>query len=133
VTDLLTQAAGASAVLQGGYVVYAERLKHDWLEVPEALLIEPGAVSEAVACALARSVRHRAQATFGLATTGFAGPGGGTATDPVGTVYLALSSEAGERCERAVYRGDRERVRSFGAYGALDLLRRHVLEGRPSP
>jgi PncC family amidohydrolase len=93
----LTELPGASAVLQGGVVPYANAAKSELLGVPEALLQAHGAVSEPVALAMAQGVRRRFLASVGIATTGIAGPAGGSADKPVGTVCFAVVSPAGER------------------------------------
>jgi nicotinamide-nucleotide amidase len=95
VTERLTSVAGASRVLLGGAVVYANALKVSLADVPEALLVEHGAVSEAVARALAEGIRARTHATWGLSTTGIAGPGGGTPEKPVGLVWIAAAGPGG--------------------------------------
>jgi nicotinamide-nucleotide amidase len=93
----LTDLPGASAVLQGGVVAYANAAKTALLGVPEALLGSHGAVSESVALAMARGVRERLGAKVGVAATGIAGPDGGSPEKPVGTVCFALVGVAGER------------------------------------
>ena len=79
-----------------------------------------------VAAAMALGIRERWGATFGLSVTGWAGPGGGTEQDPVGTVYLGLSGPEGEIVERRVLDGDRHQVRLRAATHAVDLLRRNL-------
>ncbi|MFZ5470232.1 MAG: CinA family nicotinamide mononucleotide deamidase-related protein [Myxococcota bacterium] len=119
---LITAEAGASGCFVGGWVAYGEAAKARWVGVDEATLRAHGVVSEPVALALAISARERAQSTFALSVTGYAGPSGGTEADPVGTVYLGLAGPDRALVKRRVYMGDRERVRSFAAYGALRLL-----------
>ena len=123
----LTAAAGSSAYFLGGFITYADGAKRDWLGVPEELLAEHGAVSAEVAIAMARSVRGRAGATLGLAVTGVAGPGGGTATKPVGLVFLALAAPEGEWCLQLRLGRRRALNRTFSCLLALDLLRRYEL------
>lgn len=125
---LMTEVAGASDFFRGGAVTYHDDLKERWLGVPRALLEEHGAVSAQVAVRMAREVRARFGAHLGVSITGFAGPAGGTSSDPVGAVYTAVCGEAEERVERHVHLGDRARVRIFAAYQALDLVRRTALE-----
>ena len=83
---------GSSDVLRGGVVAYANEAKQELLGVPLALLAAHGAVSEPVAAAMAQGVRARLAATLGVATTGIAGPAGGTPDKPVGTVCFALAT-----------------------------------------
>jgi nicotinamide-nucleotide amidase len=124
VAGLLTAVPGASAVLDLGVVAYSNDVKARLLGVPEALLLSHGAVSEPVARAMAEGARRAGGATWGVGITGIAGPGGGTAEKPVGTVHLALAGPRGTEALARHYRGDRDRVRHFATYEALDLLRR---------
>lgn len=137
----ITAVPGASEVYPGGVVAYADAVKEEMLGVPGDLLAAHGAVSEPVARAMALGVRRRFGAAYGLAITGVAGPGGGSAEKPVGTVHVALAgpaagaSERGEAAEptlvhRSVrFPGDRERVRWVSTALALEMLRRHLLAG----
>lgn len=126
VTERLTSVAGASRVLLGGAVVYANALKVSLADVPEALLVEHGAVSEAVARALAEGIRARTHATWGLSTTGIAGPGGGTPEKPVGLVWIAAAGPGGTTTRELRLSGDREQIRGAAAAHVLELLRRCV-------
>lgn len=93
----LTDVPGSSSVLCGGVVAYANEAKTRLLGVPEALLREHGAVSEPVATAMANGARERFGADVAVATTGIAGPDGGSPQKPVGTVCFALASASGTR------------------------------------
>jgi nicotinamide-nucleotide amidase len=126
IATLLTDPPGASTVFLGGAAVYSNDLKTRLSDVPASLIEAHGAVSEPVALALASGIRLKTGATLGLSSTGIAGPGGGTDQKPVGTVYLAVSSETGARAEKHVFFGGRERIRAFAAAAAIDLLRREV-------
>jgi nicotinamide-nucleotide amidase len=132
ITHLLTEMPGSSAYLLGGVVAYANEAKVRELGVDPELLEEHGAVSEPVALQMARGVRERAGADYGLATTGVAGPGGGTEEKPVGTVYVALSSERGVVARRYQLMRERTRNKQLAAHIALDWLRRDLL-GYPLP
>ena len=123
VSQLVTSVPGASAVLDVGAVAYANAAKTTLLGVPEPLLAAHGAVSEPVARAMAEGVRHLGGATWGLAVTGIAGPGGGTPEKPVGTVHLAIAGPDGTRTWTRRFPGDRERVRKTSAYDLLNQLR----------
>jgi nicotinamide-nucleotide amidase len=129
---MVTSVPGASDVLVGSAVTYTQSLKSRWAQVPEQLLREHDAVSAPVAEAMAAGIRREAGTTWGLGITGYAGPTGGTEQDPVGTVYLALASEKDVVSQRFLFSGDRERVRQFAAYTALDMLRRRVLGVGPA-
>lgn len=125
VASLCTGVAGASGWFLEGVVTYANAAKVR-LGVPEPLLVAHGAVSEPVALAMARSVRERAGSTWGLSTTGVAGPGGGTPDKPVGTVHIAVSGPGGDHHRRLDLPGDRDRIQARAAFAVLDLLRRSL-------
>ncbi len=120
----ITDVAGASGCFFGGVVAYANEVKTRALGVPAELIALHGAVSEEVACAMAAGVRAAMGASFGVSTTGVAGPGGGTPQKPVGLVYVGLSGPAGTTAERLMVPGDREQIRSFSASFAIDRIRR---------
>jgi nicotinamide-nucleotide amidase len=122
----LTDVAGSSDVFGEGCVTYAAAAKTRTLNVAADLIEREGVVSKAVACAMAEGVRARAGATFGVATTGIAGPDGGTAERPVGLVHYAVAGPAGTLHLRRQFPGDREAVRQFALLAALDLLRRQL-------
>lgn len=127
VATRITDVPGASRSYLGGAVVYTDELKTLLAGVPAELIAVHGAVSAEVTKALAEGIRARTGATLGLAVTGFAGPGGGTESRPVGQVYVALSD--GERTEvfDRNFRGDRLRVREWASQMALDLVRRRLM------
>jgi len=122
-TQMLTEVPGSSKWTLGAFVTYSNGLKESALGVPRELLERHGAVSEPVVRAMADGARERSGATWSAAITGVAGPDGGTAEKPVGTVWLGLSGPSGTTAKRVHYRGDRGRVRLQSAYGALQLLR----------
>ena len=124
IASLLTEVAGASAVLDLGVVAYADEVKREVVGVPAEALQAHGAVSEPVARALAEGARRLGRATWGLGVTGIAGPTGGTPEKPVGTVHLALAGPSGTQAWARRFPGDRSRVRRAAAYDALDQLRR---------
>lgn len=139
IAKLLTDQPGASAFLERGAVTYANRAKTGWLKIPAALLASHGAVSSECAQGMAEGIRRAAGTNLGLAVTGIAGPDGGTAEKPVGTVYLALASAAGTRVEAFRFNGDRAQIRLRSACTALDWLRRQAVAvlggeaGQPAP
>ena len=124
VASMITAVPGVSAWFHEGVVTYANAAKTRLLGVSEDLLTQHGAVSEAVARAMAEGVRRRAGTTLGLATTGIAGPAGGTPDKPVGTVHVAMATEdtTVHRLLRLPF--DRERNRVVTAWTALELVRR---------
>jgi nicotinamide-nucleotide amidase len=97
IASRLVDVAGASAMFRGGVVAYSNESKQELLGVPAELLADHGAVSEPVAAAMAEGARARLGADVAVATTGIAGPAGGTAGKPVGTVCFALATAAGAR------------------------------------
>jgi nicotinamide-nucleotide amidase len=127
IAKLLTDLPGASQFLERSAVTYANQAKTAWLRVPAPLLVSCGAVSSECARAMAEGIRRAAGTDLGLAVTGIAGPDGGTAEKPVGTVYLALATATGTRVERFQFNGDRAQVRQRSACTALDWLRRHAI------
>jgi nicotinamide-nucleotide amidase len=134
ISQQLTSVAGSSAFFIGGAVSYSEKMKMAWAGVPAEVIARHSAVARETAVAMAEGVRAACGTTYGLSVTGYAGPGGGTPEDPVGTVYCALAAEGSPtRCERLSIAGDRERVRLFAATSALELLRQHLLSHPSAP
>ncbi|MCX5724357.1 MAG: competence/damage-inducible protein A [Nitrospirae bacterium] len=128
----LTQVAGSSAYLDRGVVCYSNRAKTEMLGVPADLIARQGAVSRAVAVAMACGIRERAKVSVGLSVTGIAGPGGGTETKPVGLVYIGLDCGTGQPITREFrFHGDRTVIKQRSSQAALDLLRRWLLDQGP--
>lgn len=125
--ERITSVEGSSAYFAGGFLTYTNHMKTELLGVPAELLQRNGAVSEAAAIAMARGARKRTGATYALSVTGVAGPAGGTAETPVGTVYVGLASEHREAARRFQFLGDRGRIRGFAVLYALDMLRRRLI------
>ncbi len=126
VAQCLTAVGGSSAWFERGFVTYSNLAKQEMLGVDAALLDAHGAVSEPVAMAMARGALRYSHADWALAITGVAGPTGGTAEKPVGTVCFAWASRAGQvSCETCHFAGERQEVRACSVGHALDgLLRR---------
>ena len=126
--DRVTDVPGASDVFLAGYVTYANEAKENALGVPADLLATHGAVSEPVAAAMAEGARRVSGARLALSTTGIAGPGGGTESKPVGTVYIGLASAGHPTVVRRCYFPlDRATFKHMTTSAALDLLRRQIL------
>jgi nicotinamide-nucleotide amidase len=125
----LTDQPGSSAYFLGGIVAYANEAKTGLLDVPEDTLRRHGAVSRDVATAMARGVAQRFGADCGVGVTGIAGPDGGTADRPVGTVWYAVWSGAGAVSRQEVFPGGREDVRERASQATLHLLLRVIGEG----
>ena len=133
---LLTEVPGSSQAFLGGVVAYHNRAKVAILGVDEALLEREGAVSEAVARAMAEGVRRLfgsdpsgsspSGRSLGLAVTGIAGPTGGTPEKPVGLTYVALAHGATIRCQRYLWTGDRTSNKARSAEAALNLVIEHL-------
>ncbi len=128
IAKLLTDHPGVSEFLDRSLVTYANSAKIDLLGVGAELIEQYGAVSNECAQAMARGVRLTAGADIGLAVTGIAGPDGGTAEKPVGTVFIAMDTGQGCLTEHFHYHGDREQIRLRTACTALDWLRRFAIE-----
>ncbi|MBT6179928.1 MAG: CinA family nicotinamide mononucleotide deamidase-related protein [Deltaproteobacteria bacterium] len=124
VGDLITDVSGSSAVFREGVVAYCNEVKVSRLAVKPETLEAHGAVSEPVVLEMARGVREKAGATYGLAISGIAGPSGGTPEKPVGTVFLAAVGEHFEEVRKLSLVYGRERNKVVSAFGVLDLLRR---------
>ena len=122
----LTNIAGSSRYLERGVVVYSNRAKEELLGVPEPLLRAHGAVSAPVAEAMAAGICRASGSPCGLAVTGIAGPDGGSAEKPVGTVYVAAATPAGVEARRYRFAGDRAAVKWQSSQAALDMLRRRL-------
>jgi len=127
--ERLTRVPGASAWFPGGVVTYSNREKQRLLGIDAELLARFGAVSQPVAEAMAQAVRREFGVDFGIAISGVAGPDGGTAEKPVGTVHVALAGPGEEVADRRVQLpGDRGRIRWLATQVALELLRRRLLK-----
>jgi nicotinamide-nucleotide amidase len=120
----LTAVPGASSVVLGGIIAYANDVKTRELGVAPETIDAEGAVSEAVARAMATGVRLRFNSSIGIGITGIAGPDGGTPEKPVGTVWVAVDLQGEVHAVRAVLPGDRFEIRYRAAQLALDRLRR---------
>ncbi len=125
IAGALTEIAGSSDVVDRGFVTYSNQAKSDLLGVPAALIAAHGAVSEDVARSMAEGALARACVEIAVAVTGIAGPGGGTASKPVGLVHLACARAGGATLhERHVFSGDRSAVRMAAVETALRLIQR---------
>jgi nicotinamide-nucleotide amidase len=130
----ITEVPGSSAYFLLGIVSYSNEAKERLLGVPPATLREHGAVSTGTAEAMAAGVRRQSGADLGLATTGVAGPGGGTPEKPVGTVCVGLAWEGGAWSRRYdLGARDREWIKQMTAQIALDRVRRWALETSSEP
>lgn len=122
ISDRITNVPGSSAYFERGIVAYSNQAKIDYLGVSEKILEDHGAVSSETAMAMASGIKKAANATFGLAVTGIAGPGGGTAEKPVGLVYIALAGPYGTEVSGFRFDGDRAGIKAKTAEAALSLV-----------
>lgn len=130
----LVEVPGSSGYFRCGYVTYTNQVKHDLLDVPNALFDTVGAVSLEVVVAMARGARRRSGASHALAISGVAGPDGGTESKPVGTVAFALSTPSKTWAQQVrLPDWGRNSIRTVAATLALDMLRRQLLGLEVSP
>jgi nicotinamide-nucleotide amidase len=128
IANCITNVSGASEVFRAGYITYTNTSKADLLNVDPGLIEKHGAVSEPTARAMAEGARTRAGSTYALATTGIAGPTGGSDEKPVGTVYVALASaEPAAIVKKFFFPTDRLTFKQLVTQTALDLLRRKLI------
>jgi nicotinamide-nucleotide amidase len=124
----ITLVPGSSQVFREGWITYSNHAKAKHLEVPGHLLSEHGAVSEPVARAMSEGALRKAETDYALALTGIAGPDGGTAEKPVGTVFIALSSKHHTEVKHQRLQLDRETFKFAATQTALDMLRKELLK-----
>ncbi|MBR7098245.1 MAG: CinA family protein [Clostridia bacterium] len=124
IAKLITDVAGSSAVFAGGCVTYTNEVKHALLGVEQQIFDQYTEVSEPCAKAMAAGVRAKLNTHIGVSTTGYAGPGGGTEKDPVGTVYIAVATPERTVCRRiqAPKGSTRGQVRHLAATIAIRMI-----------
>ncbi|HJN23736.1 MAG TPA: CinA family protein [Rhodospirillales bacterium] len=123
ITGCLTAVAGASDVIERGFIVYRNQAKTEMLGVPAALIATHSAVSEEVAKAMAEGALDCSAADIAAAVTGIAGPAGGTAEKPVGLVHMAAARRGSRTLhQRRVFSGQRDAVRMQTVVAVLELL-----------
>jgi len=132
IAKLITSNAGSSAYFKGGVVAYSNEIKHKLLNVNFELIENYGAVSQQVAEAMAVGARNVLNADYSLATTGIAGPDGGSDEKPVGTVWIAVAGPSGVKSEIYNFKHNRERNIIRTTHTALNLLRTSILTDNSS-
>jgi nicotinamide-nucleotide amidase len=124
--NAFTDVPGASKVFAGSAVCYTNDAKVNLLGLPECLIAQHGAVSAECAAAMATGAIEKFGTDYAISVTGYAGPGGGTDTDPVGTVYFGYASPTGVWSRRVAIPGDRRQVKQRAVNTALDFMRRNL-------
>ncbi len=127
-SHLITSQSGSSAYFEGSIIAYSYPVKTLELQVPVTILETEGAVSEKCIKQMAENVRENLKTDIGLATSGIAGPLGGTPDKPVGTVWIALASESGTITQKLQLGGSRTQNIHFSAIILLNLLRKYLIE-----
>ena len=127
-TSRVTDVSGASAYVDRSVVAYSNEAKIELLGVAPDLITSEGAVSEPVAQSMAEGIRDRARVDVGVGITGIAGPTGGTASKPVGMVCICVATAAETTVRTFRFPGNRELVKTFAAFTALDMVRRMLLQ-----
>lgn len=123
IAKVITDIAGSSVWFERGFVTYSNQAKHEMIGVSDATLMACGAVSEPVVIEMAIGALKAARADFSIAVSGIAGPDGGSADKPVGTVWFGFASGDGHRvARRCCFSGDREAVRFQAVMYALETL-----------
>ena len=122
IAHTLTNIPGSSAWFNGGVIAYANAAKTGLLQVPAPLIDRCGAVSGPVARAMAEGVRARLKTTFGVSTTGIAGPGGGTKDKPVGLVFIACATPGRTLIRKCFFTGSRLSIKRQTTTAAIALL-----------
>ena len=118
----ITSISGASSFLKGGIVAYQNDVKINLLKVSQSIIKEETEVCLGVVEQMAEGARHQFLADFSIATSGYAGPTGGTELNPIGTVFIAISSKEKTISKRFVFEGDRESVVSQSVIKAVEFL-----------
>ncbi len=126
ISHRITNVSGSSRYYLGGVTAYANEAKIALLGVSQETLEKHGAVSAETVLQMARGIRLKLSADFGLSTSGIAGPTGGTPDKPVGTTWIGFSSSAGEEARHFYFQGERLSIKEQAAQAALQLLADHL-------
>lgn len=121
--SIITDIAGSSAWFRGGVISYNNELKEKLLGVDKALMVKHGVVSEPVVKAMALGVAKATGSNIGIGISGIAGPGGGTADKPVGTVYIGMTANGEATAKHFLFNGNRRAIREQSAIAALEMVR----------
>jgi len=126
--ERLTDIPGSSRYFMSGVITYSNESKMELAQIPPLMLEMQGAVSADVARGLADGIRARMNTTIGVGVTGVAGPTGGSAEKPVGTVHIAVAMPTGTENRQFLFPGNREKVRWQASQAALDMVRRELMK-----
>lgn len=130
ISHRLTNISGSSGYFEMGIITYSNRSKMAALRVSKDIIETQGAVSEACVEAMAAGVKEQAGTTLGLAVSGIAGPTGGTAGKPVGTVYMALAGLEDVQSWRSLFKGSRQQIKAQASAEALTKIRDYLIAHR---
>jgi len=122
IASQLTLKSGSSAFFKGGIIAYQNAIKIKILGVDEQAILQYTEVSTEVVKQMAEGVRKSFLTDYSIATSGYAGPSGGTSNNPIGTVFIAISSASGVDVERFVFSGDRQSIVNQASEKAVSLL-----------
>ena len=125
-SHVITNISGSSEYFDRGVISYSNNAKMELLNVPEKILKEFGAVSKPTAESMALGIKNRSNVDIGIATTGIAGPTGGTKKKPVGLVYIALATPKGVEIKQFQFTGDRLQNKEGTCNAALQMLSEHL-------
>ena len=128
IASMLTSVAGSSEYFLGTVVSYANSVKTNVLKVDQSVIAEHGAVSAECGIQMAEGIRKLTGSDFSIATSGIAGPGGGSEHKPVGLVWIGVSSDKGTEAVKMIFKGDRKRNIERFASSALNILRKKILK-----
>jgi len=126
IASAFTAISGASSVLMGSAVTYANEIKSQWLGVKEQTLIDHGAVSSKCVDEMLSGILKMASAEYAIAVSGIAGPTGGTVQKPVGTVYIGIQTPKEKIVQLYLFEGDREEVQVQSTDTAIELLKNNL-------
>ena len=124
----ITNSPGCSKYFKGGIIAYNNDLKKRILGVPGEILKISGPINEETAIAMARGIRKIVDSDIGIATTGIAGPTGGSKTKPVGTVFIAISNGEKEKGQRFLFKRGRRTIKSSASTKAIQMLKEFLEE-----
>ena len=122
IASKITSISGSSSYFKGGIIAYKNEIKTKLLGVSEDLINKKTEVSAEVVSQMANSVRKSFFSDYSVATSGYAGPIGGTLNNPIGTVFIAISSASGIDIERFIFLGDRQSIVNQASEKAVSLL-----------